>query len=79
MPSRYFRVPLSEIGYVRMIVDAFARGDRATLRALGIRYRPVAQTLREAILAARGAGLLDDEQIGKLASSRSRRPKSPPS
>jgi nucleoside-diphosphate-sugar epimerase len=53
--------------------------DRATLRALGIRYRPVAQTLREAILAARGAGLLDDEQIGKLASSRSRRPKSPPS
>lgn len=23
MPSRYFRVPLSEIGYVRMIVEAY--------------------------------------------------------
>ena len=23
MPSRYFRVPLSEIAYVRMIVEAF--------------------------------------------------------
>ncbi len=23
MPSRYFRVPLSEIGYVRMIVEGY--------------------------------------------------------
>lgn len=33
MPSRYFRVPLSEIGYVRMIVDAY--DGLAAVRSLG--------------------------------------------
>ncbi len=46
--------------------------DRATLRELGIRYRPIEHTLRDAILAAHAGGLLDDEQIGKLAPARRR-------
>lgn len=50
--------------------------DRATLRALGVRYRPVVQTLRAAILAAHDNGLLDTELIGKLAPTRGRRPRS---
>lgn len=44
--------------------------DRAVLEELGIRYRPIEQTLRAALRAARAAGLLGDEHIGKLASTR---------
>lgn len=46
--------------------------DEAVRRELGIRYRAVTETLRESLLAAREAGLLDDAQIGRLA-RRSRR------
>ena len=53
--------------------------DRAILRELGVRYRPITQTLRAAIGAARDAGLLDDDQIGKLATARRRARKGGPS
>jgi hypothetical protein len=33
MPSRYYRVPLSEIGYVRMIVEGY--DGLAAIRSLG--------------------------------------------
>ena len=33
MPSRYYRVPLSEIGYVRMIVEGY--DGLAVVRSLG--------------------------------------------
>jgi hypothetical protein len=33
MPSRYYRVPLSEIGYVRMIVESY--DGLAVVRSLG--------------------------------------------
>lgn len=44
--------------------------DSAVPRELGIRFRSVTETLREAILAARAAGLLTDAQVGELARSR---------
>lgn len=48
--------------------------DAAVGRELGVSYRPVADTLRESILAAHAAGLLSEAQIGKLAGrSRPRR------
>ncbi|HMY98166.1 MAG TPA: NAD-dependent epimerase/dehydratase family protein [Piscinibacter sp.] len=46
--------------------------DTAVHRDLGIRYRKASDTLREAILAAYRAGLLSEEQIGKLARGRRR-------
>lgn len=44
--------------------------DSAVHRELGIRYRKVTETLRESVLAAYHAGLLTEEQVGKLARSR---------
>ena len=41
--------------------------DSPVHRELGVRYRKVDLTLREALLAARDADLLTDAQIGKLA------------
>ena len=41
--------------------------DSAVRHDLGIRYRPLKDTLREAILAAHAAGLLTDQEVGKLA------------
>ena len=41
--------------------------DSRVRRELGVRYRKVDVTLREALIAARDAGLLTPEQAGKLA------------
>jgi dihydroflavonol-4-reductase len=46
--------------------------DSAIRRELNIRLRPVTRTLREALRAARHAGLLTDRQLGTLASGRQR-------
>lgn len=46
--------------------------DSALRRELGLRLRPALRTLREALLAARAAGLLTDAQLGSLASARQR-------
>jgi len=46
--------------------------DSALRRELGLRLRPALRTLREALLAARAAGLLTDAQLGALASARRR-------
>lgn len=47
--------------------------DSAVRQELGLRYRKVGQTLREAILALHAAGAITDEQAGKLAKARRRR------
>ncbi len=47
--------------------------DRAVRRELGVRYRRVDVTLREALRSARDAGLLTDAQIGRLAQRTGRR------
>jgi nucleoside-diphosphate-sugar epimerase len=47
--------------------------DAPARRELGVRYRRIDLTLREALLAARDAGLLTDEQLGKLARGRAQR------
>ncbi len=44
--------------------------DSAVRKELGVRYRKVSQTLREAILALHAAGQITDEQAGKLARAR---------
>ena len=41
--------------------------DLPVRRELGVRYRKIDVTLREALLAARDAGLLTEKQVGKLA------------
>lgn len=46
--------------------------DSAVARELHVRYRPVKQTVREAIIAAHRAGLITGEQAGKLARARRR-------
>lgn len=47
--------------------------DSRVRRELGVRYRKVDVTLREALIAARDAGLLTEEQVGKLAKQTVRR------
>ena len=47
--------------------------DRAVRKELGVRYRKVTQTLRDAIVALHAAGQITDEQAGKLAKARRRR------
>ncbi len=46
--------------------------DSAVHDELGVRYRKVGDTLRQSVLAAYHAGVLSDEQVGKLARGRRR-------